>query len=272
MGNVYSFVFSNTWGMDFGTQTLVVTVWDADNDRSGDSLSSTISGTFALTVAEIGNFILGEIADVRNEVVNRVPCLFKGIITSRLNASERLITGALAAYAQGCIPLSIILDKLAKANVELSDLIMIVLDWIGIISKADSAFISNYLHMIRDHITLTMGVMVGTEAARTIARIETEVAQLADQIFNDYRLCISLSIDLKLWTANGNLDQALLGMATGCTETVTTHVVLAEGNLESAKAKIIQFKENGDISANEAQSLITAIDGFITELTALPAS
>jgi len=76
-----------------------------------------------------------------------------------------------------------------------------------------------------------------------------------------------LSIDLKLWIANGNLDQALLGMATGCTEAVTTHVVLAEGNLERAKAKIIQFKKSGDIPATEAQSFITAIDCIARSLS-----
>jgi len=159
------------------------------------------------------------------------------------------------------------LDKLTKANVELSDVITVILDWIGIISEEDGIFISNYLHTIRDQITFTMGTMIGTEDALNVAHVEAEIEQLADQIFNEYRLRISLSIDLKLWMASENLDLALYYMAADNDELVDIYINLCIQNLENAKEVIIQLKDKGDLSGEEAQILVEHIEEFIYDLS-----
>ncbi len=265
----FYFELSNDWVMDYEIHEIVVTVWDADNDRPNDSLAFTLSETFETIVEEMVNYVLWEIDDLQDEVDERFCFLFDWIIINRLDAAECLVNGALDAYLEGRIPLSIILDKFAKANVELSDVITIILDWIGFISEEDGDYISNYLHNIRDHITSIMGAMVGTEESMKIANIETEIEQLRDQIFNNYSLYISLSIDFFLWTASENLDLALFWMVEEYTELVEAHLILAESELECAKDVITQYRDNGDIPENEAQMLITMIDGFITELTTL---
>ena len=111
-----------------------------------------------------------------------------------------------------------------------------------------------------------MGAMIGTNEALNIAQVETEIEQLADQIFNEYRLRISLSIDLKLWMASENLDWALYWMAAGNMELVEVHIDLSRQALESANEVIIQLKDYGDISGDEAQILIEIIEGFICDL------
>ncbi|NVM29304.1 MAG: hypothetical protein HWN65_10735 [Candidatus Helarchaeota archaeon] len=214
-------------------------------------------------------YILHEIADLRTEVDDRVYFLFDWIIINRLDAAECLLNEALEAYLDEAIPKSVVLDKLAKANIELSDVITIILDWIGLISEEDGTFISTYLHSIRDHITLTMGATVGTEEAMKVAQIEAEIEQLADQIFTEYCLLTALRIDLKLWAASESLDSALLWMAVGCGDIAELHVILSIYALECAKCQIIDFKAEGRIPADEADALILTIDGFIAELEPL---
>ena len=215
------------------------------------------------------NYIFYEIAGLREEVDARVSFLFDWMIINRLDAAECLLNEALEAYLDEAIPKSVVLDKLAKVNIELSDVITIILDWIGFISEEDGDFISTYLHTIRDHITLTMGVTVGTEEAMIVAEIETKIEQLADQIFTEYCLLTAIRIDLKLWTASESLDFALLWMAVGCGDIAELHIILSIQALECAKCQISDFKAEGKIPADEADALLLIIDGFIAELEPL---
>ena len=91
-------------------------------------------------------------------------------------------------FIDECITKSVVLDKLSKANIELSDIITIILNWIGFITEEDGDYISEMLHKIRDHITLTMGATVGSPEAIMVAEIETKIEQLADEIFENYSI------------------------------------------------------------------------------------
>ena len=169
-------------------------------------------------------------------------------------------------FIDECITKSVVLDKLSKANIELSDIITIILDWIGFISEEDGDYISEMLHKIRDHITLTMGATVGTPEAIMVAEIETKIEQLADEIFKNYSLYVSLNIDIRLWYASENLDLALIWMSTECIDLAKYHIIIAESELETAKNIVLQFKDQGKISEENAQKIIDEIDLLISIL------
>lgn len=215
------------------------------------------------------NYILYEIADLREEVDNKVSCLFDWMIINRLDDAEYFINDALEKYLNDSIPLSIVLDLLAKGNIELSDCITILLDWLSLISEEDGDFISQYLHRIRDHITLTMGEMVGTEGACKIASVEAEIDCLADNIFEHQSLFVSLSIDIHLWAASANLDVALYYMALGCLNLSKIHILLCEYELERAINTTKRSRDNGDILVGDAQMIIDALEDFIADLEGL---
>jgi len=269
MGDFYSFKFRNIWTMGHGTHEIRITVWDVDDDRPNDSSFSIFSGTYNIDTEDMINYVLWEIADLQDKVDGRINYLFDLIIISQLEVAEWFINEALNAYQDNATSKSVILDKLAKANIELSDVITIILDCIGFVSDEDADFISAYLHRIRDHITLTMGVIVGTEDAIEIAQIETEIMQLADKVFNNYGLFITLAINIYLWRASENLDWAIFWMAKGCMETAMTYISQSIYILESANCTIIQLKNSGDISEDEAQAIFKAINEVRTKLTVL---
>ena len=65
---LFEFEISNDWIMEIGTHEVNIEVWDADNDRLGDSLSSYITGTFDITLEETKQFVIWEI-DQMNEAI-----------------------------------------------------------------------------------------------------------------------------------------------------------------------------------------------------------
>ncbi|MFX1294377.1 MAG: hypothetical protein ACFFD2_05925 [Promethearchaeota archaeon] len=269
LGSYYLFYFENTWIMEYDTHNLVVTVWDTDNDRPDDSSASIITESFEITIEQMINYTLIELADLKAEVEDRVCVLFEWLITQRLDTAKCLINSAYSVYLKGCTPLAIILDKLAKANIELANVITIILDLIGFISENDGDFILNYLHSIRDHITLIMGALIGTENSMKIAQIECTIDQLADDIFKKYRLCISLPVSTKLWIASENLDFALIWLTINCEEQIIDHITKSIQALNCTIDLINNFVEKGKIPLDEAQQLINEINGIIIELNNL---
>ncbi len=218
-------------------------------------------------VENMFSYVSYEIADLEDEVDERVSILFDWLILGQLNRAESILVDALTAYEDDLVSKSVVLDKLAKLNIELSDIITIILDWIGFISEVDGDFISNYLHKIRDHITLIMGATIGTNEAIEIAQIETEIEQLADKIFDDYQLSVSLPIDVLLWVASENLDWVLFWMAEGCYDLAENFVILSISELDCTKSTINQFKDNMDIPEEDAELLIQTIEILISKLT-----
>ncbi|NVM52659.1 MAG: hypothetical protein HWN66_03065 [Candidatus Helarchaeota archaeon] len=68
--NTYTFIFQNDWILEQGEHSIIITVWDADNDRPGDSLSSSIEGIFEITSENIKQFVLLEIDHLKEEIQN----------------------------------------------------------------------------------------------------------------------------------------------------------------------------------------------------------
>ncbi len=262
----FNFEFSNDWIMEFGTHKVEIQVTDADDDRPADSLTTIVNSTFKTSVEDMSNYILYEIPILKDDVDQRVNCPFNRMIINQLERAEILIQDALSSYLDDSIVKSIILDKLAKAHVELSDVITTILDWLTIISPEDSDYILDSLHEIRDHITLTMGAIVGTDEAVEISIVETKIEQLADQIFDDYCLSVSIPIDIYLWCAGENLDSTLIWLATNYTCLAEQHINFAEFKLEKAKYKTNNLQERGRISDEEAQKILIKIDILIQEI------
>ncbi len=59
--SIFDFSLSNDWIMEIGTHQVKIEVWDADDDRLGDSLLTVVSGTFEITFEEMKEFVNWEI-------------------------------------------------------------------------------------------------------------------------------------------------------------------------------------------------------------------
>ena len=102
-----------------------------------------------------------------------------------MNLAELKIESALDSFILGYDPKSVILNKLAKANLDMSNFFTYMFNNFGNIENTTASYIINELHKIRDHITITMGAIVGTEYAIDTANIIIEIDKLADDIFEN---------------------------------------------------------------------------------------
>lgn len=57
----FDFIIPNEWAMNIGHHNVLIEVWDADNDRIGDSSFSVGSGTFLIIFEEMKQYIIWEI-------------------------------------------------------------------------------------------------------------------------------------------------------------------------------------------------------------------
>lgn len=69
-GNFHTIILHNAWIMEYGMHSLDLTVWDADDDRVADALSTTIESTFEILLEEMKQFVLWEIDQLSEDVQN----------------------------------------------------------------------------------------------------------------------------------------------------------------------------------------------------------
>ena len=65
---VFEFNIPNDWILELGTHLVKIEVWDADNDRINDSLSTITTGTFEITLEDVKQFVLWEIDQLIDNV------------------------------------------------------------------------------------------------------------------------------------------------------------------------------------------------------------
>ena len=66
--SIFDFSLSNDWIMEIGSHQVKIEVWDADDDRLGDSLLTVVSGTFEITLNKMKEFVVWEIDRLIKEI------------------------------------------------------------------------------------------------------------------------------------------------------------------------------------------------------------
>ncbi|MFX1467759.1 MAG: FG-GAP-like repeat-containing protein [Promethearchaeota archaeon] len=96
-GVFLTFSVFNYWIMDFGTHSIEIEVWDADEDREDDSLSSKISGSFITSLEDMKQYVNWEIDGSIEEIKDSSDDFWrkkndKATIINKLKALKQLIT------------------------------------------------------------------------------------------------------------------------------------------------------------------------------------
>ncbi len=117
-----------------------------------------------------------------------------------------------------------------------------------------------------------MGVTVGTFAALEIAKIEIEIIQLADEVYDSVCFIKAILIDINLWQASNDLDSCLIYLTMGCNTSAMYKLEKSVRNLEQAKDIIDFLQLLQMISEEYAQYLTTQINTIILSLELLTES
>ncbi|MHA1314094.1 MAG: COG1470 family protein [Candidatus Helarchaeota archaeon] len=263
----FSFIFDDGWIMEYGTHQIRIEVIDNDNDVDGDASKTIHITEFERTPDEMMTIILGEIDELKQFIDDEVFFLFDWILINQLEKAEDKVQDALDAFNSGSETLPVILDKLAKANLDLLDIVNTILEEFTVISEEDGDYISTEAHEIRDHITLVMGAIVGTAPALDIATITIDIEQLADKVFDEQNLCVALAIDIHLWEAADNLDNALITMSMDCTSTSLILEDISKANIRLADITTYLLEELGCMSEEDADYISTQCHSIRDRIT-----
>ncbi len=270
----FSFTFDyldSDWFIQYGIHEIRVEITDADDDLPNDALTSSNIGTFETTQDAMMVYIIWELNELEDYINNVLPfCFNRPLIKSIIRARCR-VQKALDYYNSGCTTKSIFLNELAKTNIELSSLHTFLLLRHSKVTEEIGNYIFTQYHKIRDHLSLTMGGLVGTEVALEIANIIVEISQFADNISFVQNLYVFLSIDQHLWRAVDELDFVLVLMSADCIKEnlILKHISHAISRLESTKTKIECLLNHDLINEEQAANLIIEIDIFIEMLNNL---
>ena len=248
----FSFTLSDTWLIEYGTHELKVEVIDNDYDVVNDALTTTIIDYFETSPLNMMSYILWEIDELKSFIDDNVSSPYDFILNSQLNRAELRIESALETFILGNEPKSVILNKLAKANLDMSDFFTYIFNNFGVISESSACHLISELHKIRDHITITMGAIVGTECALETANIIMDIDQLADEIFKNQDFMVALSIDIHLWKASNHLDNALVTMSLDYTTITLILDCLSKVNLKLADVITYLWDNIGCLSENDS--------------------
>ena len=266
---VFNFSFSNDWIMEYGNHTIRIEITDADDDRPNDSLTTFFIDTFEVTPDEMMEYILWEISELEDYIEDVLPFCYSRPLINHIHRAQCKVEWALYFYNYGCESKAFLLDMLAKASLEFFDMFQYVLLKHDRISEEIRDFILAQVHEIRDHLSLTMGAIVGTETALEIADIIVEISQFVDNIAIQHNFYIFMSIKHYLRCAIGELEYVLYLISKDCVKKccVLEHISHVICKLELTQKKIECLVKGGWISEEQALVLNQEIDMFIFKIS-----
>lgn len=88
----FDFVIDNNWIMQIGDHQVVIEIWDADDDRDGDILSTIIMESFEGTFLELRDYVVWEIDQLIEEIQNSPEDIWGGPAGNRKNTMINKLT------------------------------------------------------------------------------------------------------------------------------------------------------------------------------------
>ena len=268
---IFNFSLPNDWIMEYGNHTIQIEVTDADNDRLNDALTTILVKSFEVTPDEMMEYILWELSELKDNIKNELEFCFNRPLVNSLERAQCKIQKALDYYNSGCTTKAVLFDMLAKAGLEFYDIFTYILLKHDKITEEIGDYISTEVHKIRDHLSLTMGGIVGTEVALEIADIIVEISQFADNISFVQNLYVFLSIDQHLWRAVDELDFVLVLMSADWMKEclILKHISNSICKLKLTNTKIQHLEVCGRIPEAQCLTFCEEIDIFITKLSSI---
>lgn len=266
IGNNFSFEFNNEWIFEYGQHYVKINITDGDNDRLNDSLSSIVEGQFNTSAIDIVELIKMEILQLQQEININISRPYQKILNCKLQIILDEINWAERAYYGGHLTKAILLEKLAKINLEICELIIQIGDCQNKIKEDIAQYLTQQVHKIRNHITYSMGAIIGTETALEIAEIEIDLNNFADQIDNLTIFWKAFLINIHIWQGCDKLDQSLIYLSLNNTNRTEICIVKCIRDLNLAKHTVSLMSRLGMISDELAVELKSEIDHFIIRL------
>ena len=232
--------------------------------------SSNFNLSVISTPKSMMQYIISEISALQVKINNTLNGFVKNIILYQLNNSILHLNNSIEESNKRNYSKAIILDKLAKINLLISEIFVCIGNLVYQIDDISKYLISE-LHLIRDHITLVMGKLIDTTLSLQISQIEINISHFADNLYNYSSISFidAILININLWQSADSLDLALINIAAGNINESFSYIQSSICILKETKLIVSILNLIGSINDNDSRQIKDLIQIQINELTIL---
>jgi hypothetical protein len=240
--------------MQNGTHVINVEIIDNDFDVPFDSLNSSISGTFEITLINMFYFVDWQLEVLREYIDNNIDSCLGWIWNKKLCWAQYQLKIALEYMINGKITCSLFHDAVAKALVQIVNFRAEIFEKFKCIDNDYVEFIINLTHTIRNNIVLIMGYTTNTIIGFKIALLEIDLLNLNDLIEEGIHLWKQWCLHNHIQSAAYMLEAALIKISLLCNiECCLSHALC---KLEKAECKVNWLLWKGWITQELADTIL----------------
>jgi len=201
--------------------------------------------------------IISKIGALQVEINKTLNGTFKNLVYCQLNKSLMHLNDSIKEYEKENYFNAVILDKLAKINLLMSEIFVWIGEFTCQIDDEFSKYVISSLNSIRNCITTVMGKIIDTPSSIEIAQIEINISNIADDLY-DYSstsLIDAILINVNLWQCANSLDLTLINLIDGNLDETSDCIQQARNGLKRAICMISLLNWIGSITNEDAQTL-----------------
>lgn len=255
--DVYKFILKNHWIFKRGFSDVEIIVFDADNDRSNDSLESSISGTFKNVLFDMYEYVDWQLEVLKIYIDENLSGRKSKCLKWKLSKAQEYLNDAFSLVENGNITCALYHEKIAKLFIQITEFRTEIYNKHHRISDEHTNYIIDTLHSIRNKIVIIMGASTGSEQGYDIAYIEVDLLDLSDFIEREIPYFIGKYLSRKVYYTSKMLEIAIFKITIG--KDIKCILRYAQWKLEQVIWKINGYLNKGRISEDIAHRIIDEI-------------
>jgi hypothetical protein len=177
--NDFVFVLKNQWFFECSSNNVEIQAIDADNDREDDALSSSIFGTFEISIDDMYQYVICKIEELKNYITSNIESYFKNCLNHKLSLVQDNLKDALYSFEEGEVMNGLVHDLKALFFLWITER---KIERRNELPHDKVKFIIDELHTIRNSIYILIGASLGSELVNNIVYIEIDLLNLIDYI------------------------------------------------------------------------------------------
>ncbi|MFX1479005.1 MAG: hypothetical protein ACFFCI_12810, partial [Promethearchaeota archaeon] len=269
----FSFSFDSShgeWFMQNGTHVIKVEIIDNDFDVPFDSLNSSITGTFKITLINMFYYVDWQLEVLREYIDNHIDSCLGWVWNKKLYWAQYQLKIALEYVINGKITCSLFHDTVAKALVQIVNFRAEILEKFNCIDNHYAEFILNSTRIIRNNIVLIMGYTTNTIIGFKIALVDIDLLNLNDLIEEEIHWWKGWCLQHYIGSASCILELALIKISLDCN--IECFLSNALYKLEKAEYKVHWLVCKGSLTQELADTILFRLNQAQEDIEAILSS
>ncbi|MFX1400245.1 MAG: hypothetical protein ACFE8V_03245 [Promethearchaeota archaeon] len=251
----FSFAFVNDWIWEIleeyytegiMSHEICIRIFDADNDRANDVLSSEYYHTFYVTLEEMYNYIVWLLEDMNNYIYEHSIVALYGVFTQKLVKIQNLLLEAYQLINDGFLHTGLVRNKMAEIKLEIADTKMELMMNKQSMTLGHFNYLKGCIQNVRNKIVEIMGRSVGTELGHKLSLQEAEIYNVRDLVEENINETDRESLVSLLSLAALKLEDAIFDISLD--KDTEASILKAVHALNHAKKEVISLANKGKIS------------------------